>query len=116
MAPLKLSEVKYLLRIVTPIRFHDLRHTAASLMLNHGVPVIVVSRLGHSTATITMDIYGHLIPGFQREASNLIGSLISPINVTQELKPKSMNIDNLFFLFIHASRRVPANRYLGLMA
>jgi integrase len=43
------------------IRFHDLRHTAASLMLNHGIPVIVVSKmLGHSKPSITMDIYGHL--------------------------------------------------------
>jgi len=39
------------------IRFHDLRHTAASLMLNHGVPVIVVSNmLGHSKPSVTLDI------------------------------------------------------------
>ena len=44
------------------IRFHDLRHTAASLMLNHGIPVIVVSgMLGHSKPSITLDIYGHCI-------------------------------------------------------
>ncbi len=37
------------------IRFHDLRHTAASLMLNHGVPVIIVSkRLGHSKVSVTL--------------------------------------------------------------
>jgi integrase len=43
------------------IRFHDLRHTAASLMLNNGVPVLVVSKmLGHSKPSITMDIHGHL--------------------------------------------------------
>jgi integrase len=41
-------------------RFHDLRRTAASLMLNHGIPVIVVSRrLGHAKAGITLDIYGY---------------------------------------------------------
>ncbi len=40
------------------IRFHDLRHTAASLMLNHGIPVIVVSKiLGHAKPSITLDIY-----------------------------------------------------------
>src|SRR4030042_4814694 len=55
------------------IRFHDLRHTAASLMLNNGVPAIVVSRrLGHSKASITLDVYGHLIPGMQAEAAELI--------------------------------------------
>jgi len=39
------------------IRFHDLRHTAASLMLNHGIPVLIVSkRLGHSKPSITLDV------------------------------------------------------------
>jgi integrase len=42
-----------------PIPFHDLRHTAASLLLNQGIPVITVSRrLGHAKASITLDIYG----------------------------------------------------------
>ena len=51
------------------IRFHDLRHTAASLLLNQGIPVIAVSRrLGHAKASITLDVYGHLIPSMQDEA------------------------------------------------
>jgi integrase len=62
------------------IRFHDLRHTAASLMLNHGVPVIVVSkRLGHSKVSITMDIYGHLIPESQKDIGQIMDGLITPI-------------------------------------
>ena len=65
------------------IRFHDLRHTAASLMLNHGVPVIVVSRrLGHARASITLDIYGHLIPSMQNEAAEIIDDLITPVPVS----------------------------------
>ena len=61
------------------IRFHDLRHTAVSLMLNHGIPVLVVSkRLGHSKPSITMDVYGHLIPSKQEEAANLMDSIMSP--------------------------------------
>ena len=64
------------------IRFHDLRHTAAALMLNHNVPVIVVSRrLGHSRPSITMDIYGHLIPGIQSQAAELIDEIITPVEV-----------------------------------
>ncbi|GMA51830.1 site-specific integrase [Alicyclobacillus contaminans] len=52
------------------IRFHDLRHTHASLMLLQGVhPKIVSERLGHSTITITMDTYSHLVPGLQREVA-----------------------------------------------
>jgi integrase len=62
------------------IRFHDLRHTAASLMLNYGTPVIVVSeRLGHSKASITLDVYGHLIPSQQIEAARLMDELMTPV-------------------------------------
>ncbi|MBU0511331.1 MAG: site-specific integrase [Chloroflexi bacterium] len=61
------------------IRFHDLRHTAASLMLNHGIPVLIASgRLGHSKPSVTMDVYGHLIPSKQEEAAELMDSLLSP--------------------------------------
>jgi integrase len=64
------------------IRFHDLRHTAASLMLNHGVPAIVVSkRLGHARVSITEDVYGHLVPGMQAEAAKLISDLVTPVQL-----------------------------------
>ena len=60
------------------IRFHDLRHTAASLMLNHGIPVLIVSkRLGHSKPSITLDVYGHLIPSKQEEAAQLMDDLMT---------------------------------------
>ena len=66
------------------IRFHDLRHTAASLMLNNGIPVIVVSRrLGHARPSITLDVYGHLIPGMQEEAAQLMDELITPVEFQQ---------------------------------
>jgi hypothetical protein len=46
-----------------PVRLHDLRHGAASLMLSGGVDVAVVSkRLGHSSIRITADTYGHPLP------------------------------------------------------
>ncbi len=64
------------------IRFHDLRHTAASLMLNNGIPVIIVSRrLGHAKPSITLDVYGHLIPGKQWEAAALMDELLTPISI-----------------------------------
>jgi integrase len=51
------------------IRFHDLRHTAASLMLLAGVPVAEVSRmLGHSSPHIMYKIYAHSIPSAQHQA------------------------------------------------
>jgi len=68
---------------VPKVRFHDLRHTAASLMLNNGIPVIVVSRiLGHSKPSITLDIYGHLYNEMQGEAARLMDDLVSPIKVS----------------------------------
>ena len=61
------------------IRFHDLRHTAASLMLNHNVPVIVVSRrLGHARPSITLDIYGHLASNAQNEVAKIMDEMIIP--------------------------------------
>ena len=64
------------------IRFHDLRHTAASLMLNHGVPVIIVSRrLGHSRPSITLDVYGHLISSMQDEVAGLMDDIVTPLEV-----------------------------------
>jgi integrase len=51
------------------MRFHDLRHTHASQLLKAGVAVKLVSeRLGHATASITLDYYGHVLPGMQAEA------------------------------------------------
>lgn len=59
------------------VRFHDLRHTAASLMLNNGVDVLVASRrLGHAKPSITLDVYGHLIPSIQAEAADVMDRLV----------------------------------------
>jgi integrase len=61
------------------IRFHDLRHTAASLMLNSGVPVLAVSkRLGHAKPSITLDVYGHLISSLQEFAAEVMDQFITP--------------------------------------
>ena len=61
------------------IRFHDLRHTAASIQLNNGIPLLVVSkRLGHSKPSITLDIYGHLIEEYQNEAAEMMDELLTP--------------------------------------
>ena len=51
------------------ITFHGLRHTHASILLAKGLPVKVVSeRLGHATVQITLDTYGHVMPGMQTQA------------------------------------------------
>jgi integrase len=70
---------------VTDIRFHDLRHTAASIMLSHGKPPIVVSRiLGHARVSITHDIYGHLVPGMDAGAIELMEDVAAPAMLTVE--------------------------------
>ncbi len=60
------------------IRFHDLRHTAATLLLSQGVhPRIVQERLGHSQIGVTMDTYSHVLPSMQREAAGKLDALLS---------------------------------------
>jgi integrase len=54
---------------VPTIRFHDLRHSHATLLLRNGVhPKIVSERLGHASITITLDTYSHVLPDMQQEA------------------------------------------------
>lgn len=54
-----------------PMRFHDLRHGAATLMLVQGVPLKVVQEaLGHASITVTADVYAHVLPELQRDAAN----------------------------------------------
>ncbi len=59
------------------IRFHDLRHTAATLMLAQGVhPKVVQEALGHSQISITLDTYSHVLPTMQREAADRLDALL----------------------------------------
>jgi integrase len=54
---------------VPEIRLHDLRHTYASLLIQNGESLAYVrDQLGHSSIQVTVDIYGHLVPGANRAA------------------------------------------------
>jgi integrase len=58
------------------IRFHDLRHTFASLLIQNGESLAYVKdQLGHSSIKMTVDVYGHLVPGANRQAVNRLPSL-----------------------------------------
>jgi integrase len=57
-------------RLSEHVRFHDLRHAHATLLLKEGVhPKVVSERLGHAGIAITLDTYSHVIPGLQDEAA-----------------------------------------------
>jgi integrase len=62
------------------IRFHDLRHTSISILLENGTLVNTVqSRAGHSKASVTTDIYGRTLARSQQEAAQLIEQIIDPL-------------------------------------
>lgn len=59
------------------IRFHDLRHSCATLLLVQGVsPRVVMEILGHSEIAMTMNTYSHVVPDLQREAAGKMDSLL----------------------------------------
>jgi len=60
------------------IRFHDLRHTSATLLLTAGVhPKVVQERLGHSTISMTLDLYSHVMPSMQEDAAEKLNRILS---------------------------------------
>ena len=63
------------------IRFHDLRHTSATLLLAEGVhPKIIQERLGHANVGITLDTYSHATMDMQRGAANLLDVAIGKLD------------------------------------
>ncbi len=60
------------------IRFHDLRHTCATLLLSENVnPKIVSEMLGHATIAITLDTYSHVLPTMQESAAKAMEDALS---------------------------------------
>ena len=85
------------------MRFHDLRHTFASLMFLCGVsPKVVSEALGHSSVAFTMDVYSHIIKGMQEDAMALLNEVLpsgkntSFQKINAQLTPKAdkMTIHN----------------------
>src|SRR5258707_13548993 len=62
------------------IRFHDLRHSTATLLFTLGVhPKIVQELLGHSQIFVTLDIYSHILPTLQEEAMQQFNDVLSDV-------------------------------------
>jgi len=63
---------------IPSVRIHDLRHTAATLLLEQGVqPRVVMETLGHSQINLTLDTYSHVLPALQREAADRMDAALS---------------------------------------
>jgi integrase len=59
------------------MRFHDLRHTAATLLLGRAInPKIVSEMLGHSNVSITLTIYSHVTPHMQQQAADAMDAVL----------------------------------------
>lgn len=70
---------------IDKIRFHDLRHTYASLLLANGAPMKYVQyQLGHSSITMTMDLYTHLLPEVNDKCVNLLNNIVDTTVETNE--------------------------------
>jgi len=69
------------------ICFHNLRHTAATLILQEGVnSKVVQERLGHADISLTLNTYSHVLPSMQVEAAEKMDELLKLIEVGDELK------------------------------
>lgn len=77
---------------IKDFRFHDLRHSYASWLIGNGESLAYVKeQLGHSSIKVTVDIYGHLVPGENREAADRVADrILSP----REMKGGSTTVWN----------------------
>jgi integrase len=83
------------------VRFHDLRHTFASLMLLRGAkPKVISEALGHSSVAFTMDVYSHIIEGMQSDAMALLDEVLpaGKNGVSQKINANLTPIGNIIAL------------------
>jgi integrase len=92
MQPRSLSQAfrKFLrARGLDPVRLHDLRHSHATAMLRAGVhPKVAQERLGHSSVSVTIDLYSHVMPGMQAEAVARVDAALQDA-LNRRVKPKA---------------------------
>ena len=78
------------------VRFHDLRHTFASLMFLRGAkPKVISEALGHSSVAFTMDVYSHIIEGMQSDAMALLDEVLPEGVVKNSVANLSPTFENL---------------------
>jgi integrase len=73
-------------------RFHDLRHTFGSLLIQRGVsPAYVQKQMGHKSIQVTIDVYGHLIPGENVAWIDTLDYTPKKVTVTDAHQPHTQN-------------------------
>jgi integrase len=78
-----------------PVRLHDLRHTAASLLIAQGVPArVVMEILGHSQMALTMNTYSHVAPEVFREAADRMAQVLWQDDEDQADEPATPESDD----------------------
>jgi integrase len=75
------------------IRFHDLRHSSATLLLSLGVhPKVVQEILGHSQISMTLDIYSHVLPSMHQDAVARLNAAIAVEGLGKEEREDGQGI------------------------
>jgi len=75
-----------------PIRFHDLRHSTATILLAQGVsPKYISDLLGHSQVSLTMQTYAHVLPEVQRFVATKMDEILNPISVATKAPSDTVN-------------------------
>ena len=76
-------------------RFHDLRHSAATLLLSMGIhPKVVQEILGHTEISMTMDIYSHVLPTMQRDAMDKLNQAFEALSSANKIKKEEFVYDS----------------------
>ena len=76
-------------RLKPLLRFHDLRHTAATLVLEQGThPAVVAAMLGHSKTSTTLNVYSHVVPSIMGAAAKAIEDILSCFQLGSEFGVK----------------------------
>lgn len=76
------------------MHFHDLRHSAATMLLGMGVhPKVVQELLGHNQISMTMDTYSHVLPTMQKDAMNMLNDALLEQEDDEDLIEKEFTDD-----------------------
>lgn len=80
-------------KLLPRLRFHDLRHSAATLLQAQGVhPRYIMDLLGHSTISLTMNTYGHVLQEMRRETAQETDAVFNRLAVKLAVKPDDATI------------------------